>query len=150
MRALLPSRRNLLRCTAACRRRRETMRNAGVPLRRVLSPACDLRATGRQIARVGRGRVVRYGDLRGRGAEIHQPRAHVFRRHSRSGADRIYAGAPFRNGRTAVARAQTCSSHDPVEAALFGLFDDHARALGSPRDADRHGNLLRNSRVVPP
>ena len=39
------------------------------------------------------------------GPEIHQPRAHLHRRHRRPGADRIHAGAPLRDGGPAPARA---------------------------------------------
>jgi DNA polymerase-4 len=54
---------------------------------------------GRQSARPGCGRLVRYRNRRELRSQVDQPRAHLQRRHQRSRGARIHAGPAFRNGR---------------------------------------------------
>jgi hypothetical protein len=51
---------------------------------------------GRQGARPGCGRLVRYRNRRERRSQVDQPRAHLQRRHQRPGGARIHAGPAFR------------------------------------------------------
>ena len=59
--------------------------------------------------------------------EVHQPRAHLQRRHGGRGAARIHADAPLGNGRTPPARGEPLREHVQLKLALQRFHHHHPR-----------------------
>ena len=61
---------------------------------------------------------------------------------------RIDAGAAVRDGGPPAARARTACAHGAAQAALYGLLDDHARALAAARPRDLDTELFEEIREL--